>query len=117
MRTRCFLLITASLVSACTFEGLRSPGASGPYAWAGKNNPSLDQLRQALKECGDGEPVKRIDGETLDNARARAEECMFNKGFYIKSGYGGYCANPQYRLELPVCANAPARSRHSYYGQ
>lgn len=117
MKLRFLIFIALSLVSACTFEGLRSPGPSGESAWSGKNNPSLHQLRQALDECGDSQPIKKREGESLDNARARAEECMFTKGFYVKSGSGGYCSNPDYRTELPACLNTPIRSRHSYYGQ
>jgi hypothetical protein len=113
-----FLL--ASLLVACTPTGLRSPGPSDEYAWTNKNNARSEQVRSELKQCGDGYLTSNLrprSGESTDNAAARQEECMFTKGYYIKSGDGGYCSNPYYRSKLPACLNAPVRPRQGYYGQ
>ncbi len=56
-------------------------------------------------------------GESTANAEVRIDECMFDKRFYIKSGYGGTCSDPEYRAKLPACVNAPVRPREGYYGQ
>jgi len=120
MKTRFFLLIAASLVSACTFEGLRSPGPSDQFAWTNRNGATSDQVKIELMQCGDGflpSNMKPRLGESADNARARQYECMFAKGFYIKSGSGGTCSDPEYRAELPACMHAPVRPREGYYGQ
>lgn len=75
------------------------------------------QVRQALDDCGNAQPLERKHGETSDNASARIIECMFAKGFYFKSGWGGPCAIPEYQTELPACLNAPIRPRRGFYGQ
>jgi hypothetical protein len=120
MRTRFFLLIAASLVSACTFSGLRSPGPSDEYAWTNRNNATPEQVRPEMLQCGNGRYLSNaalINGESADNARARIQECLFAKGFFPKSGDGGYCSDRDYRAKLPACANAPIRSRNNYFGQ
>ncbi len=115
-----YVFLLASLLVACTPTGLRSPGPSDEYAWTNKNNATPEQVRSELMKCGDGyltSNLKPRPGESTDNAAARQEECLFSKGFYVKSGYGGYCANPHYRSKLPACLNAPIRPRQGYYGQ
>jgi hypothetical protein len=114
-----FLILTASsLLAACTFEGLRSPGPSGEYAWTNRNKATPAQVLPELEQCGGGHQVLNVKaGESTDNARARISECMFAKGFYIKSGSGGTCSSPLYRVELPACMNAPVRPSEGYYGQ
>ncbi len=44
-------------------------------------------------------------------------ECMFDKGFHFKDGWGGMCSDPNYRPKLTVCQNIPQRSRNSFYGK
>ena len=105
---------------ACTPAGLRSPGPSNEYAWTNRNNATPEQVRPELLKCGNGTTysnVFQLDGESTDNASARLDECLFAKGFYIKSGHGGYCANPVYRAKLPACQNAPFRTLEGYYGR
>ena len=109
-------LVVTSLVAACTPRGFSPPPSSEELFTSG-GHPTVNQVRKALDDCGDSQPIQRKEGESLDNARARVVECMFSKGYYYKSGYGGYCSNPDYRAKLPACANAPIRSRNNYYGQ
>lgn len=116
MKLLCLMLAAASMASACTPRGFRPP-PSDEEAMTSKNRPAVAQVRQALNECGDLQPIKRQEGESLDNARTRVVECMFQKGFYFKSGWGGPCSDPSYRAELPACQNAPIRARNNYYGQ
>lgn len=114
------MLATASITVACTPAGLRSPGPSDEYAWTNRNNATPEQVRPVMLQCGDGRylsNVTLINGESADNARARIQECLFAKGFYPRSGDGGYCSNPHYRGKLPACMNAPVRPQNGYYGQ
>lgn len=113
-------LVVASLVAACTPTGLRSPGPSDEYAWTNRNGATPEQVRPEMLQCGNGRylsNVTLINGESSDNARARIQECLFAKGFFPKSGDGGYCSDRDYRAKLPACQNAPIRSRNNYYGQ
>jgi hypothetical protein len=111
MKLLCLILALASMASAC---GLRPP-PSDEEAMTSKSHPAVNQVRQALNECGDLQP--KHEGESQTNANARVIECMFQKDFYFKSGWGGHCADPDYRANLPACQNAPVRPRNSYYGQ
>lgn len=80
MKLLCLMLAAASMASACTPHGFRPP-PSDEEAMTSKNRPAVAQVRQALNECGDLQPIKRQEGESLDNARTRVVECMFQKGF------------------------------------
>lgn len=120
MKSLYLVLVVTSLVSACTPTGLRSPGPSNEYAWTNRDGATPEQVRPELLQCGNGRDFSnfiQLDGESLDNARARLQECLFAKGFFPKSGDGGYCSDRDYREKLPACANAPIRSRNNYYGQ
>jgi hypothetical protein len=118
MKLLSLILGVTSLFTACTFEGLRSPGPSGPAAWTNKNKPTYEQVARELEECVGGvKEVYEQEGESVNNARARNSECMFDKGFYLVGGYGGACSRPDNRVELPACANAPIRPQEGYYGQ
>ena len=116
MKSLYLALVAASLVAACTPRGF-SPPPSDEEAFTNKYRPTVNQVRKALDDCGDSQPIQRKEGESLDNARARVVECMFSNGYYYKSGSGSYCSNPLYRDRLPACANTPIRSRNNYYGQ
>ncbi len=116
MKLLCLILAAISMASACTLRGFRPP-PDLEEEYTSQVSPTLAQVRQALAECGFSQPLRQKGGESLDNARARVNECMFLRGFYFKSGDGGYCSDPNYRAKLPACANAPIRSRYSYYGQ
>lgn len=109
-------LFVACLFAACIPRGFRPP-PSDEEAFTSKNHPTVNQVRKALNDCGDSQPMQRKEDESLDNGRARVVECMFSKGYYFKSGSGSYCSNPDYRVKLPACANVPIRSRNNYYGQ
>jgi len=114
--TLVFVVVTV----ACTPTGLRSPGPADEYAWINRNITTPEEVRSEILQCGDWRfpsNVKARDGESSDNARARIQECMFAKGFHLKSGSGGTCSNPNYRAELPACLNAPVRPGNGYYGQ
>lgn len=77
-------LVVASSVAAC---GLRSPGPSDEYAWTNRNHATPEQVRPELLQCGNGRNFSnfiQMDGESLDNARARIQECLFAKGFFSK---------------------------------
>ena len=118
MKLRFFIPIMSSMIVACTPTGLRSPGPSNEFAWTNRAGAIPAQVLPELTQCGGG--YQKLDvkrGESTDNARARIQECMFSKGFYNKSGYGGYCSDPDYRIKLPVCLNTPLRPRNDYYGQ
>lgn len=109
------LILTVTFVaSACTLSGFRPP-PNDEEALTNKSGPTITQVRKALNECGDAEARK--DGESQNNFSARVVECMFQNGFYFKSGWGGHCSAPEYRAKLPACVNAPVRSRDGYYGQ
>jgi hypothetical protein len=114
MKMLCLILATASLASACTPRGFKPP-PSDEEAMTSKSRPTVNHVRQTLHECGDLQP--KHEGESQTNANARVIECMFQKGFYFKSGWGGHCAVPDYREKLPACQNAPVRPRNTYYGQ
>ncbi len=114
MKLLCLILAAASMATACTPRGFRPP-PSDEEAMTSKNRPTVPQVRQALNECGD--LLQKLAGESQTNADARVIECMFQKGFYFKSGWGGPCSDPYYRAKLPACQNAPIRSRNNYYGQ
>lgn len=43
-------------------------------------------------------------------------ECMFRRGFYLKDGWGGYCADSEYYAKLAVCAEIPRRPLQGYNG-
>ncbi len=112
------MLTIVILTAACAPIGLRSPGPSNEYAWTNRNNAMPEHVLPELTKCGGGYQALSVRiGESTDNARARIQECMFAKGFYLKSGHGGYCSDPEYRPELPACQNAPIRPRNGYYGQ
>ena len=114
MKLLYLVLAAASMASACTPRGFRPP-PSDEEAMTSQTRPTVTQVRQALNECGDLQPKR--EGESQTNANARVIECMFQKGFYFKSGGGGHCAVPDYRAKLPASVNAPIRSRNYYYGQ
>lgn len=114
------MIAVTGLNVACTPTGLRSPGPSGEYAWTNHNNATPEQVLPEFLHCENkylSLEMKQRNDESLDNSRARIQECMFAKGFYIKSGYGGYCSNPNYRAELPACLNTPIRPRQGYFGR
>lgn len=120
MKLPTLILAFASITAACTPAGLRSPGPSNEYGWTNRNNATPEQVLPELLQCGNGTTFSnpfQIDGESTDNVAARMQECLFAKGFYPKSGDGGYCSNPHYRAKLPACANAPIRSPNNYYGR
>ncbi len=120
MKSLYLVLVVTSLVAACTPTGLRSPGPSDEYAWTNRNNATAEQVRPVMLQCGGGRYLSNVTpiiGESADNARARIQECLFAKGFFPKSGDGGYCSAPDYRAKLSACANAPIRPRNNYYGQ
>ncbi|KZS14398.1 Uncharacterized protein APZ42_020256, partial [Daphnia magna] len=108
-----------SLLAACTFEGLRSPGPSHEYAWTNRNKATPAEVLPELERCGGGgrQVLNVKAGESTTDSEVRIDECMFAKGFYIKGGYGGYCSNPFYRITVPACQNVPIRSRNNYCGQ
>lgn len=115
MKLLCLILAAACMGAACTPRGFRPP-PSDEEAMTSKSRPAVNQVRQTLNECGDLQP--KHEGESQTNAEARVIECMFQKGFYFKSGWGGLCAEPpEYRAKLPACQNAPVRPRNNYYGQ
>lgn len=116
MKLLYLMLTNATMASACTPRGFRPP-PDIEETYTSQARPTLTQIKQALADCGFSRPLQRIDGESFDNARARVNECMFLRGFYFKSGDGGYCSDPDYRAKLPACANAPVRPQNSYYGQ
>jgi hypothetical protein len=79
-----------------------------------KNNPT--QINEALAECGiplsgGSEPRDEDSSYNPDNGRAKRTECMFAKGFVLKSGFGGLCSIPEDRARLPACKDAPIRPR------
>ena len=110
------IIFTLHITSGCTPRGFLPP-PEDEEAYTSKNDPPAAQVRSALDECGDSQPMKLEDGESHDNAVAEIDECMFRRGFYHVSGWGGMCASPNYRENLPACANAPIRPRWGYYGQ
>lgn len=121
MRSLFLILTASSLLAACTFEGLRSPGPSHEYAWTNRNKATPAEVLPELERCGGGGGGRQVlnvkAGESTTDAKVRIDECMFAKGFYIQGGYGGYCSNPFYRTTVPACQNVPIRSRNNYYGQ
>ena len=116
MKLFCLMLTVVNLIAACSMRGF-SPPPSIEEVYTSRANPTLAEVKKALDDCGFGRPLQRMGNESLDNARARVNECIFLRGFYFKSGDGGYCADPEYRAKLPVCKNAPVRPRNGYYGQ
>jgi hypothetical protein len=116
MRYLFLIPVALCLIAGCYPRGFRPP-PSDEEAYTSKNNPTLAQVRKALDECGDTQPLHPKNGELIDNARARIDECMFRRGFYHVSGWGGFCSVPEYRTELPICEGTPIRSRNDYYGQ
>ena len=109
------MLFIASMASACTPRGF-SPPPDIEDTLTSRFRPTVDQIKKVLDECGHSQPLRKLKNESLDNARARVQECLFAKGYYFKSGYAGVCANPEYQTDLPACRNAPVRPRNSYYG-
>ena len=120
VKTSIFLILFASISVACVPAGLRAPGPSNEDGWANKEKATPERIRNEMLKCGEGRYLSNIeplDGESIDNARARLQECLFAKGFYIKSGSGGYCSDSYYRKKLPACFNAPIRPHQGYYGE
>ena len=92
VKTSIFLILFASISVACVPAGLRAPGPSNEDGWANKEKATPERIRNEMLKCGEGRYLSNIeplDGESIDNARARLQECLFAKGFYIKSGSGG----------------------------
>ncbi|MEJ7138986.1 hypothetical protein [Amphibiibacter pelophylacis] len=114
MKNIYILLTGAVFLISCTLRGF-SPPPDDDEAFTSKKRPSIFDVRQALVACGDNKP--KAPNERQENANARVIECMFAKGFYFKSGWGGNCSYPDYRAKLPACQNAPQRPREGYYGQ
>lgn len=119
MRSLFLMLSICSLLGACTFEGLRSPGPSHEYVWTNRNKATPAEVLPVLESCGGGgrQVVIEKAGESTANANVRIDECMFAKGFYFKSGSGGTCSSPLYRVKLPACMNVPVRPSEGFYGQ
>jgi len=120
MRATLGILVCAAAfaTSACSTRGFRPP-PSTEEAFTDKHGAGSSEIKTALDSCGYRESMSSNlrNGETLDNARARIMECMFSKGYYYRNGWGGMCSVPEYRVELPACANVPNRPRNNYYGQ
>ena len=114
MRFICYLLSAVIMMVACTPRGFRHPPADDE-SFTSKGNPTAAQVRKALFDCGDGRPKRNDESQT--NADAKVIECMFNNGYFFKSGWGGPCSMPEYRLKLLSCKNAPIRPRQGYYGE
>jgi hypothetical protein len=105
------------LVGACSVfgNGFKPPGYENE-AWTSKQKPSQTEVDRALISCGVIQLSNGLGSDRGENAGAIIQECMFAKGFYRKSGYGGSCATPEFRARIPTCVNAPLRSRDSYFG-
>ncbi len=114
MKKTILALLLTCITVACVPRGF-APPPSDDEAFTNKNRPNMNQVREALNDCGDNQAKK--NNETQTNADARVIECMFAKGFYFKSGWGGPCSADEYRSKLPACLNAPIRPRQGYYGQ
>jgi hypothetical protein len=109
-------ILLLSLIAACNLGRGFKPPPNANEGWTSKQNPSQAEINKAMIDCG---VVELSNGAGLDNSeneRAVRTECMFRKQFYMKSGWGGPCATPEFRARIPACANAPIRSRNSYYG-
>lgn len=115
-------LVVAFLVAACTPRGFRPPPE--PYEEFAhiKGRITLEEIKASMIDCGylpewgfAGKPEK--DYQLRMSGKVTRLECMFQKGFYLKDGWGGYCADPNYQAELSACANVPMRSLNNYYGQ
>jgi len=116
MKLLCLILTFASMVAACTPRYFRPP-LDIEETYTSQARPTVAHIKQALADCGFSRPLQRIGSESFDNARARVNECMFLRGFYFKSGDGGYCSVPMYRATLPACIDAPIRPTEGYYNQ
>jgi hypothetical protein len=113
------LLITSliMLFTACNIGRGFNAAPPAYEGWIHKEGYSKGKSIEAMQACGylsaDGQiPVS----DNNNNTRATLQECMFAKNFHSKDGYGGICTLSNNRTTLPACANAPIRSRDSYYG-
>jgi hypothetical protein len=110
------LILLLSFVAACNIgRGFRGPQDDN-VSWTSRHFSSQQEIDMALYSCGVVGLSEGLGVDRSHNGRAIIEECMFKKKFYRESGFGGVCSLPSYRPELPACANAPIRSRNSYYG-
>lgn len=122
MKRSFLMLILVCVTVACAPRGFSPPPE--PYEeFAHKHKRvTVDEIKSSMIDCGylpewgyAGQPEddyqKRMNGKVI------RLECMFQKGFYFKDGWGGYCSEPEYRPKLPACLNAPIRPRQGYYGQ
>lgn len=111
-----FITLALALMAACNIgRGFRPPDSFNKV-WASRENHSQAEIDKTLTNCG---VVYLSNGAGLDRgetANVIIEECIFAKGLYLKSGYGGTCSTPEFRARIPACANAPLRPRNSYYG-
>jgi hypothetical protein len=115
LRTLIFTFIL-SLIAACNLGRGFKPPPNANEGWTSKQNPSQVEVNKAMITCG---TTELSDGTGQDNsptARVTRQECMFKKGFFYKSGWGGLCTIPEVRSSNTACATAPLRSRDSYYG-
>lgn len=111
-------LSIAFVVTACNLgRGFKPPpNANSLEVWGSRNGISQKTIDSAMTECGYTILEYGYGEDKTRNASAQRVECMFSKKFFFKDGWGGICSNPTDRGTLPACANAPIRSRNSYYG-
>lgn len=110
--TTIMLLLAALATTGCTAyltRGFRAP-ADEDDMWV-KRGISKAGVITAMQECGYTSTQQGYGNDNSINGHAMRQECMFSKGFKRNDGSGGACSDPEFRVTLPACKNAPARPK------
>ena len=102
------------MLCGCTLRGFQPP----PFAYdsfVDKDGVKIvkEEAIKKMTECGIDRPdVGRASSDKTENDIALRDECLFSKGLFNGTGWGGICADPERRARLPACTNAPIRPRY-----